>query len=675
METTETKTKVKNREWVKNAAIIFLAVLLVLTFFSNTILNASLPEVATRDARGGTITARIRVTGNVTASQNYEVSIDESRRVHSVMVKTGQSVNAGDVLFILSEAESDELQSARDALRDLERSYQERLINASGKDYAREQRDIELARQNLEEAVQTLAEYGYNHVGENWALTATSGANTTVTSAQARVDAAERKADAAEELANQAQRTLDAAEKALSDLGARPTPDSVETLRKTAETNRTALNEEKTALDHAKQIYKAEYAEIEAWAEILIRQTPDYQKLADETARKQYIEERRADYEEHVMYRIKEGVPLPTEEEGEEGKTLSQEAEKRPYQKAYEEINGRREALAAAQEAYDAAWDEYNKALSKYDEYRRLQQTVDAAEQQVNSARQAIDAAAVEKSEADRLLADAKEKQQLIGQAVEGVKAAEKNLEDLTFALQETMKSDGKQSQLDALELGGLNERIETARQRVEELSGESESAEITAAVSGVITSISITAGQTTVPNSAMATIELPDMGYILTATVSNDQARRLHVGDSATVANAYWGSQIDATLTGISADPRDPQNSKQLTFELSGDVTAGGSLTLSVGERSAEYDLVVPNSALRSDANGDFVLVVSAKNSPLGARYTAMRVEVTKLAYDDTNTAVTGALEAGDFVITTSTAPIKNGDRVRLADTQDGAS
>ena len=39
-------TNVKRREWVKTVAIIFLAVLLVLTFFSNTIMNASLPEVA-----------------------------------------------------------------------------------------------------------------------------------------------------------------------------------------------------------------------------------------------------------------------------------------------------------------------------------------------------------------------------------------------------------------------------------------------------------------------------------------------------------------------------------------------------------------------------------------------------------------------------------------------------
>ena len=38
--------KVKKRGWIKNVAIIFLSVLLVLTFFSNTIMNHSLPEVS-----------------------------------------------------------------------------------------------------------------------------------------------------------------------------------------------------------------------------------------------------------------------------------------------------------------------------------------------------------------------------------------------------------------------------------------------------------------------------------------------------------------------------------------------------------------------------------------------------------------------------------------------------
>ena len=47
------ENSVRKREWVKTAAIIFLAVLLVLTFISKTIMNASLPEVAAPHPRPG----------------------------------------------------------------------------------------------------------------------------------------------------------------------------------------------------------------------------------------------------------------------------------------------------------------------------------------------------------------------------------------------------------------------------------------------------------------------------------------------------------------------------------------------------------------------------------------------------------------------------------------------
>ena len=67
--------QVKNREWVKNAAIIFLAVLLVLTFFSNTIMNRSLPEVATQEVTDGSIVAKVRGTGIVTANGENQVKM------------------------------------------------------------------------------------------------------------------------------------------------------------------------------------------------------------------------------------------------------------------------------------------------------------------------------------------------------------------------------------------------------------------------------------------------------------------------------------------------------------------------------------------------------------------------------------------------------------------------
>ena len=174
--------------------------------------------------------------------------------------------------------------------------------------------------------------------------------------------------------------------------------------------------------------------------------------------------------------------------------------------------------------------------------------------------------------------------------------------------------------------------------------------------------------GHTVAKDTVLCVIEVPDMGYTLSFSVTNEQAARLKVGDSASVTNYYWGSQILATLSSIRVDPKAPQTNKLLTFDVTGDVNAGAELTISVGQRSANYDTVVPKSAIHNDANGDFVYKVEAKNSPLGNRYIARRVAVEILAQDDVNAAISGEIGWGDYVITTSNAPIKNGDMVRLA-------
>ena len=62
--------EVKKRGWVKNAAIIFLSVMLVLTFFSNTIMNRSLPEAGAARVQSGQLAVRIRGTGVVSANES-----------------------------------------------------------------------------------------------------------------------------------------------------------------------------------------------------------------------------------------------------------------------------------------------------------------------------------------------------------------------------------------------------------------------------------------------------------------------------------------------------------------------------------------------------------------------------------------------------------------------------
>ena len=274
-----------------------------------------------------------------------------------------------------------------------------------------------------------------------------------------------------------------------------------------------------------------------------------------------------------------------------------------------------------------------------YEEYLQSDKT---AQYTVEKAK--ADAAAKAQTDAEDLLT----KMQAASTAVEECQTA---LETALDALAQSNKS----AQLQQIDLNEQAREIKEKQAKLEEMANDEGELEVKSKVNGVVKTLSV--------------IEVPDLGYTMSFSVTNEQARRVRVGDSASVTNYYWGSTINAVLTAIKTDPQNPQSSKLLTFDVTGDVSDGTSLTLSVGQKSSDYDLVVPNSAIRKDSNGSFVLVVTVKSSPLGNRYTATRVDVEVIASDDTSSAVTGALNQNDYVITTSSKPITSGDMVRLPD------
>lgn len=190
--------------------------------------------------------------------------------------------------------------------------------------------------------------------------------------------------------------------------------------------------------------------------------------------------------------------------------------------------------------------------------------------------------------------------------------------------------------------------------------------------MNGVVKEINVTAGNNTDPATAVMTIEVPDRGYTVSMNVTNEQAQKVTIGDTAEISTGYWGSSgLSGKLVGIRNNTSAGQSGgKQLVFDVTGsDITSGTQVSVSIGQRSQNYDTIVPNSALRSDSNGSFVLVIVAKSSPLGNRFVATRVDVTELAKDDVNTAVSGGLSAYDMVLTTATKPVEDGMLVRLPD------
>ena len=117
------ENKAQNRrDWVKNIAIIFLVILLLLTFFSRTIMNARLPEVSAQYAQYATLSSAVKASGTVKANESYNVifeeeeKVEQTRKVQSVYVKAGDTVEKDAPILALSNDPSEQLKQAREDL-------------------------------------------------------------------------------------------------------------------------------------------------------------------------------------------------------------------------------------------------------------------------------------------------------------------------------------------------------------------------------------------------------------------------------------------------------------------------------------------------------------------------------------------------------------------------------
>ncbi len=714
--------KTRKREWVKSAAIVFLAILLVLTFFSNTIMNRSLPEVAAQQVMGGSINARIRGTGTVSANETYDVTINQSRKVQSVQVRVGDHVSTGDVLFVLDPRESAELDAARETLKSLEMSYQEQLTSISN-EAARENREIQKAREAYNEALAIYQQFTSVDPAE---LSLKQSA------AEAELKAATRALEEARDALNDAKNdsrytalstqiaeaqstvakfqseidSLTEQIKALYKTGSAQPGDRTETQI------RTEIAAAEAAKKAANDTIATENAKITA-AETEIR-TAQTKLATDEVAHGAAYRELKTYAQgqdsasgsllEERMYAYANDLTLLRDAMSRAGKddTYITDEKLAALKTAYEtitadeaDIAAKKQALTDIQAKITAAEAEITACDTKLTALGKELQTVlnenASLSQQMTELQSQLSAAQYYYAGANNALSALQDQENNWKMHFTQLEALIKTAEDVEDAKREEVQtySDamGAASTLEStkqiledltfnaslgstteMNLQAAKDKIEAQKQLIEELSTESDAMEVKAKVSGTISAINVTAGNTIGAETPMATITITDRGYTIRISVTNEQAQKVRVGDTANVTNYYFGN-ISATLEKIANDPQNQGRGKLLIFRMEGEgVEPGTNLTLSIGQKSANYDTLVPLSAIRTDSNGSFVLVLTAKSTPLRTRYVATRVSVNVLAQDDTTAAVSGLVN-GDFVITTSTSPIEAGDQVRLVD------
>lgn len=668
----------KRREWVKNAAIVFLTIMLLLTFFSNTIMNYSLPEVATQYVQSGSITAKVRGTGNVEATDPYNVEVKGSRVIASVAVKQGDQVEKDQVIYYLEDSDSEELAAAEKELDDLELAYMKGLFgnnvsseiiskvaNGNTDGFAALQAKVTDMQNRLDAAEKRVKEC--QDALSNLSLQSTVNTNNAGVNT---IDAENAVAQADLDLTN-AQTSASDAEKAFNDEIA------AEKAKVTNEINelKKQIEDVQTLINNAGSVTDTIIIEEVTVSNDKTTLIAEYRKMRDEAAA----------LRDAMLDKIYNAA-------------TSESIDESNRYKGDKNINelkvwiGTKEEYQSWLLDYDTADAQYNYAVSMLTEAEKNLSGYDANVETLANLRNQLSA---KEAELNNISAITYQPGDSLKSAQEKLNQAKKDLTDLTNANKQTSAAyqnqianaeaalknaqavydllKEEQAEMNAdinaeLDLAKVNKDIADKKEEIAKLQAESMGAAITAPVAGTVTSLTYKAGETTKPEEAAAVIQVEGKGYTMTISVTNEQAKKVQVGDTAELQNAWYYDDVQVILAAIKPDPDKPGQNKLLEFNVTGSsIQAGQALNVSVGQRSAEYELVVPNSAVREDNNGKFILIVESKSSPLGNRYIATRVDVEVLASDDNNTAISAGLYGYEYVITTSTKPVEAGKQVRL--------
>lgn len=494
-----TEEKSVRKKIVKRFAIIFFIVLIVLTFFSNTIMNRSLPEVETVMVYNGSVSQKVRCQGDVEISADQELTVSGTRTVKEVLVESGDTVKKGDVIMTFEDFENSELKEAEDALEEMEFNYQKSQMKA-GNDYSEDEAQIKAAKAEV-----TQAEEGV----------------------------------------------------------------------KKAKESKKSLKDAKKAMEEAEKAYNKQ---------------------------------------NKVVSGLQTKVDSYTSIENYDGE---------------EDMDELISQLSEAREKLTGLEAKYNKKKAKYDDL----------------------ASATSVDEAEAILAEKKA-----------------NVESMELALANKKKSDNIESQSDALDDQKALKEIEEQRKKIEKLKEKDDFQDLKAPEDGLISGITAKAGDTVTSDVPIGAIQLEGSGYEVTCSVTKNEAKVLKVGNAATIEN-LWFDDTTAEIKSIKPDPENPNQQSIVKFKVEGYVDVGQTLQFAVGEKSGKYDTVIPNSALKEDADGYYVLVIKVKATPLGNRYVVRKASVEKLAQDTTNTAISGEVTEYDNVVTNASKPLDNGQQVRLTE------
>ena len=617
-----------DRKWVLKAMIGFVAVLALLTFFSNTIMNMFIPLVVTSTAMRGNLAYTNSATGSIVADGQIEVKGIDGRTVDQVLHTNYDSVSEGDVILTLIPVEDmHELTELETQLLQLQRQQEYEARTPHHTDFTAQNAAVRTAQQSLNDAQATLNAATTRDETIAAAQQVLSANESAVVALQAQVASASASVESinAQIAACYAQLavldgtatatipTMNAARP--GDLTGKFDPEEGQgTDPATPDTN-TDPNAGGTtpaadASDPAATTTTAAATTTASSSDPTSETTPPASAPSSETT---------------AASSETTAATVPTTNPGADRQALLNQiaALQGQLTAAQNRLTGYSSQLAAAQAAVTAAQTAITTAQALPSTYA-AQDAVIAAQEALNAANIALSDAQINAGIAADQLAD-------------GFEDRERQIAD-------------------------LEDKIEKVRARLEQN-------EIVAPADGILINLSVLSGDKLTEGVVIFTIVPEESTYSVEFSFATTVAQNLNVGQEFSADNYYWISRI--VIINIKPDPANPRDKRIVKCAVYSDsyLWPGEQITVTADRGNATYDHVVAASAVNEDTAGTFVYVVDRTSGPLGDRYVVRRVSVTVQDTAGSFVAIQGENLDDVMVVTRSEEPLHNGDRVRLED------
>ena len=660
----------------------FLAMLLVMTLIARGTSAATLAKVVTDSPSRGNIVNSVSGTAVVSARSAIEITVPEGLAIEEVMTGVGQRIEAGNPLARLGASDV-HYRYARETialwrmqldLEGLERSDAADILplEAARRNLARAQEDYENTRlqgeADIAEALEAL-ESALNEVAEDADTAALQSALRELRRAQE--DYAITAAQAAESIA-EARKELDEA--------LRNQPD---------ETDGTAIRNAERDLRRAQEDYDNTLTQNE-------RDISEAQSALNRALDTYF--ERRLEWETDPTPQT-EAAYLAARSSVEQAENALQSARNRADDQrltAYRRIEDAESALERARNDYergirqtsDTIQDDIDRAQAAYDSANsRAEENLLSAGRRVEDAeiavRSAEDALNISAQNISDAIADEVERAQsdlesARRRATENLLAAARRVEDERASLQRSQADYARGArQLDdtiaqnAIAAAALKLDIEEQSSAVNTLRALKSNNYILYSYYAGVISAAMPEGSVT---SSAPLITLRDYagGFEAHMQIDRVDADNLTVGDECEVTTGRGSMFYTPTVTGTISNISLPDENDMvtLTIRLPGlDWNEGQRVDAQIVLSRANYDHLVPISALRSDNMGYFILVVEQQSTVLGVQNIVIRINVSIVASDNEMASVRGAIHRNSQVIVGSNKAVAPGDLVRMGD------